>query len=143
MSNSTRKAFTMIELLVVMAIIAILASMSIFALQGARESRRDATRKANLEAIRSALELYRADCGQYPTSLPSAGSPLTGSCPNTITYLDSMPGDPIAGNDYAYSPSGSPAYSYTLCAAIESSSTPVSGCGSCGASTCTYKVTNP
>ena len=47
--------FTLVELLVVMGIIGILAGMSIFALQGARESARDARRKGDLETIATAL----------------------------------------------------------------------------------------
>ncbi len=40
--------FTLIELLVVIAITAILIGLSVFGLQGARESARDAQRKADL-----------------------------------------------------------------------------------------------
>lgn len=135
--------FTLIELLIVMAIIGILAAMSIFALQGAREAGRDATRKADLESIRSALELYKADCNEYPATLPAAGNPLQGSCPNPVTYIGEIPTDPIPGRDYSYTPAGSPATTYTLCASVEGDSTAQAGCGSCGTGTCTYQVINP
>lgn len=137
------KGFSLVELLIVMVIIAILSALSIFALQGARESGRDAQRKADIEAIRSALEIYKADCNSYPASLPVSGS-LTASCPNPATYLEEIPSDPISGRTYSYNSSGTPATSYTLCAALEGETTAVSGCGSgCGTGTCSYSQTNP
>ena len=52
-------------LLVVIVIISILIGMSVFGIQGARKNSRDARRKSDLEQLRSALELYRADNGGY------------------------------------------------------------------------------
>src|SRR5689334_22004949 len=95
-SNSHKNSgFTLIELLVVISIIAILVGLSIFGLQGARESSRDAKRKADLEQIRSGIEIYRADCNTYPVGSGNAssvlGSALMGddsstSCASTNTY---------------------------------------------------------
>ena len=88
------------ELLIVMAIIAILAGLSLFALRGTRESARDGRRLADLETIRSALEIYRADCDYYPeTSL----TPLTTGCaPANNVYLEAVPTDDSAGRAYFY-----------------------------------------
>lgn len=143
MKNYNIRAFTLIELLIVMGIIAVLAGMSLFALEGSRESARDARRKGDLETIRSGLELYKADCGEYPLAIV-AGSPLNGDGTNCLAanvYIQTVPDDPIATDDYAYSPA-SPPDTYTLCAALEGVSTAASGCGSC-VSTCTYRVDNP
>jgi general secretion pathway protein G len=141
--------FTMIELLVVMAIISILAGMSIFAMQGARESARDAARRGDLEKIATALEFYKADCHTYPPSgsLPTAAS-LNAWEPTclgeTHRYLEQVPGDPLGG-DYAYrllSPNR-----YTLCSTLEDPPDPANDtadCGPCaGGFSCEYKVTNP
>lgn len=137
--------FTLIELLVVISIIGILVAVSIFGLAGARESSRDARRKADLELIRSGLELYKSDCNKYPTSL---GTSLLGSPPPTIcsasnTYISAVPIDPIAGRSYRYAQVGT---GYEICASLEQQSLSTITCGGspvCGTASCNYKVTNP
>src|SRR3989344_9085541 len=105
--KTKNEGFTLVELLVVMAIIALLAGLSLFALQGARSQGRDAKRKSDLETIRSALEIYKADCNVYPASIPNPGNKITGTCTgSTNTYLEDTPGDPSTGNKYPYSSSG-------------------------------------
>ena len=132
------RGFTLIELLVVISIIGILISLSLFGIQNSRKSARDAKRKSDLESIRSALEMYKADKGYYP--------PTTGAL--SPSYISSIPSDPLyPTRQYAYSasPSGctSNCTSYNLCAALETGSGSVS-CGiSCGNSSCNYKTTNP
>lgn len=129
-------AFTLVELLVVISIIAILMGLSLFGLMGARESSRDGRRKADLEAIRSGLEIYKSDQGEYPTTL---GTSLTGG---GNTYISSVPVDPVSTDrSYRYSSDG---ITYTICAALEQGTGSVSGCGgNCGTKTCNYKVVNP
>lgn len=140
--------FTLIELLVVISIIGILLALSIFGMQSARQAARDGKRKSDLEQIRSGLEIYRADCGVYPTGSLVAGATLFGdgstdSCSLTNTYISSIPADPLSDtNLYAYSSDGS---TYLVCAALEQPPTTpmdITGCGNCG-STCNYVVTNP
>lgn len=135
--------FTLIELLVVISIIGILIGISLFGLQGARESSRDARRKSDLEMIRSGLEIYKSDCNTYPATL---GTSLTGACPGpTInTYISLVPTDPLPGRLYPYSYSVA-TKTYILCTSLENPPSPavdVTGCGSCGL-TCNYKVTSP
>ena len=144
--SKKESGFTMIELLITMAIVAVLTTISLFALRGARESARDARRKADLETIRSGLEIYKADCNTYPTVSPLP-SPLVGSgtpstCLATNTYVQRIPTDPAGGN-YFYLSAGS---TYILCSTLEDPPTPsldTSGCGTCAAGACQYKVINP
>lgn len=149
--------FTLIELLVVISIIGILVAVSIFGLAGARESSRDARRKADLELIRSGLELYKSDCNKYfPTNFTTAssdagGDPLVGSgtptvCSATNNYIQAIPMDPIsASRYYRYASIGS-GTGYEICASLEQSNLSTITCGGssvCGTTSCNYKVTNP
>ena len=58
--------FTLVELLVVIAISGILASASYIGIQEVRKTIRDNKRRADLNEVARALELFKADQGQYP-----------------------------------------------------------------------------
>lgn len=131
-----RKGFTLIELLVAMTIIAVLSGLALVSFQGARKSARDGKRKADLEQIRSALEMCYSGDNEYPDF--SFGGSLT--CVGGNTYLDVVPNDPVSDRQYSYSHT---TVNYTLCAALEVGGGSVSGCGDCGDPDCNYKVTNP
>ncbi len=131
-----KKGFTLIELLVAMTIVAVLAGISLVSYQGARKSARDGKRKTDLEQIRSAMEMCRADTGSYPAGTLSSGDDIT--C-DTQTYL-TIPADPISSKQYIYVGA---ADSYTLCASLEMEEGTVTGCGSCGSEDCNYKTINP
>lgn len=145
-SKFLHQGFTLIELLVVISIIGILVAVSIFGLGGAREASRDARRKSDLELVRSGLEIYKADCNDYPGSIVG-GSSLKGdgsiaSCSSSNTYISTIPTDPIpASKTYRYSSTGS---TYEICASLEQGSGTVTcgGSSNCG-TTCNYKVVNP
>lgn len=151
--------FTLIELLVVISIIGILISLSVFGLQGARTSSRDAKRKADLEAIRSGLEIYKADCNQYPPlgttngslQLPDStslvGLPSVAGCTGN-SYISNMPKDPIPTQKYDYKENPTTHATYRLCAALERAPVPATdpsqlvNC-TCGDVACNYAVRNP
>jgi type II secretion system protein G len=142
--------FTLIELLVVISIIGILIGLSVFGLQGARKASRDAVRKADLEQIRGALAMYKADCSSYPlalnlsTSTSLVGDNSSSSCLPGNVYITATPIDPISPNaSYIYnSPDG---ITYSICTSLEQGGTTVTcgGSSNCGGATCNYKVTNP
>lgn len=144
------RAFTLIELLVVVSIMGILLALSIFGMQGARQASRDGRRKADLEQIRSGLEMYRSDCGVYPLTLSGTsltGSGSSGSCSVDNVYIAKIPTDPLSTQTssipYAYSsPNG---ITYILCSSLEQTPSYIDngGCGSCGSKTCNYKAVNP
>ncbi len=84
-----RKGFTLIEILIVIAIIGLLTVALLPRIQGAQASARNTARKADLNQIATALAAYNGDFGQYPEKLDA----LAGS----NGYLKSLPKDP-AGN---------------------------------------------
>lgn len=140
-----KNGFTLIELLVAMTIMAVLMGISLVSYQGSKKSARDGKRRADLEQIRSALEIYRSDCKTYPGAVVS-GAALegAGSCVGN-TYMDKVPADP---GSCSYSYTRTSANVYLLCASLETvgSGSSVTGCGSCGGAgvcPCNYKVVNP
>ena len=82
--------FTLVELLVIISIISLLSSMSVYFINNARIRTRDAKRKADLRQIKSALDMYYDKYGHYPRV------PLyNGFAGFTKSYLDfnkDMPG---------------------------------------------------
>ena len=154
-TNSSHEGFTLIELLVVIAIIVLLMAISIFGLSGARESSRDQRRKSDLESVRSALEIYRADCDAYPPNSGSGsftfggvmnGKNASGKCLTSYIYMQKVPTDPGSAA-YRYNQTGG-GTGYELCSTLEKppGGTTAANCGGstgCGSATCYYKAVNP
>ncbi|MFH1207289.1 MAG: type II secretion system protein [Patescibacteria group bacterium] len=87
MRKNSVRGYTLIELMVVVAIIGILVTMGLSELRGAKEAARDATRISDLSQLRLALALYFDDNDHYPIPVAGggAGSDLsTDTGPNTI-----------------------------------------------------------
>jgi len=60
-----KKAFTLIELMVVVVIIGILAGIVMINLESAQSKARDARRKSDLNTIAKAVQIYRENIGNY------------------------------------------------------------------------------
>ena len=74
------------ELLVVLAVIAILASMAVVQYRNSIQHAKEATLKTNLTRMRDAIDQYYADKGKYPASLDALVSDH---------YLRAIPEDPL------------------------------------------------
>lgn len=108
--------FTLVELLIVIAIIGILSALLMANFIGVRQRARDAQRKADLRQMQAAFEIYRSDTSSYPTTMPACNSPLVNL---TTTYMAKMPCDLTTtynGGKYYFSGSTT---SYTLVACLE------------------------
>ena len=63
-----KRGFTLLELLAVMAIIAILAGLGAQSYNLARRQAKESRAKAEIEKLRTALNEYRVEFGHYPVS---------------------------------------------------------------------------
>lgn len=68
-TEHSRSGFTLVELLVVVAIIAVLSVIGITIFSGVQKGARDATRKADVNAIAKAMEANKTSNSSYPAIL--------------------------------------------------------------------------
>ncbi len=90
------RGFTLVEIVIVVAIIAVLATIVLMAVNQARAKSRDGARVSDLKQIELALALYREQSGSYPAQLSSL-SP---------TFLPVVPTDPRTKASYSYNVDG-------------------------------------
>ena len=101
-SSHYKKAFTLVEILIVVIIIAALASMIVPKLTGRAEKAKISIARTDISSnLATALELYQLDNGSFPRSLQSLivnpGGLSTWSGP----YIKAQPLDPW-GKTYQY-----------------------------------------
>ena len=87
-----QRGFTLLELLVVLAIIGIMASMVLVSLQSVRAKARDARRMSDVRQLLMAIELYLDSHLKYPEK---GAVGLVDSLPSNLSpYLTTVPLDP-------------------------------------------------
>lgn len=115
-----RSAFTLIELIVVISIIALISTVTFISLSGSKQKERDAKKISDVLQLQTALENYKRAEGVYPSTI-TLGQPLVGSTTG-ITFLSRVPEAPIGENcgvdQYLYSYSTTTKeYSLSFCLA--------------------------
>lgn len=147
------QGFSLVELLITVSIIAILISIGIASYATINKQSRDTKRKGDLEQIRAALEMYRANNGYYPSVgtgswvvTSSATDSLVGLTPVLVpTYIPVVPTDPKPSQSYMYiatNISSGNYYGYCVSAQMESENPPDT-CSTALPTNYTYGLKNP
>lgn len=87
------RAFTLIELLIVVAIIAILAAIAVPNFLEAQTRAKVSRVQSELRTFSTALETYHIDHGKYPRSLPGAQGEEIVCLTTPIAYMNNLPRD--------------------------------------------------
>jgi prepilin-type N-terminal cleavage/methylation domain-containing protein len=96
------KGFTLIEILIVVAIIGLLTSIILVGLGSFRARGRDARRIADLRETQNALELYYAKEQSYPTTDVSNWSDLQSVLIEAGIGVSAIANDPLPAKNYSY-----------------------------------------
>lgn len=109
-----KTAFTLIELMLVVVILGVLASLVVPRLAGRAEKARRSAAKADVMAnIPSALDLFDMDVGKFPANLEELVKSPAGVNNWDGPYIKRIPKDPW-GNDYEYRSPGEHSKDYDL-----------------------------
>jgi prepilin-type N-terminal cleavage/methylation domain-containing protein len=132
--KTMKRGFTLMELIVVMAILAILSVMVMGSYRATQRKKNDLKRKSDLTQLGKALELYNNDLGVYPVSgtglnagkimgcgagglaVCEWGKTVFSNTTTNIVYMAKMPADPLGRQKYYYDSDGT---YYKLYASLE------------------------
>jgi prepilin-type N-terminal cleavage/methylation domain-containing protein len=136
--NKTVSGFTLLEVLIVIAIIGILVSVGVASYSYAQKRARDSARREHLRAVQGAWEQFYADNdNSYPATCGFSANPTAGVMSGT--YLPGgLPTDPRNTEDFEYdfSDSHCSSSSYCFCAHLELEGG--NAADDAGNETCTY-----
>jgi prepilin-type N-terminal cleavage/methylation domain-containing protein len=145
------KGFTLMELMIVIAIISFLMILALISVRGQLSKSYDARRKSDLATIKRATEEYFNDHGCYP---PAAALAVCGPGIGVglQPYLKYIPCDPESKKPYPYEPvNGDPCDGFRLFGILSNKSDPVihslvcdttGGCGAAAGTQYNYGVSS-
>lgn len=79
---SNARGFTLMEILIAVAVVGMLAALVFTNVQSGRQEARDVKRKADLEQVQVALRLFKDTFGRYPSNADAPGK-----CTHTTSTL--------------------------------------------------------
>lgn len=149
MKNKRRsnQGFTLMELLVVIVILGLLATIGLVSFRGVQIKGRDTQRKNDLNQIQKALEMYDNDYGSYLATLPGGGGSWSDA--KGTLYMKEVPKDPKDPvQKYLYQQRNN-GTGYALYATLENTNDSCFKTGlckdygiSCGNANCNYAVSS-
>jgi prepilin-type N-terminal cleavage/methylation domain-containing protein len=165
-TKKTSSGFTLMELLVVMAILGVLIVAGLASFTSSQKKSRDIKRKSDLRQISLSMETYYNDFGSYPLSdssthqIKGCGTAGTTACEwgdpwkktpasgAATVYMIALPEDPTTSRSYYYDSDGT---YYKIYASLENerdegAGVKLTGYGSLtcgGTNTCTYGISSP
>ncbi|MFC1721080.1 type II secretion system protein [Patescibacteria group bacterium] len=128
-----QKGFTILELLITMAIFAILTSIVLISMTTVKEKNRDAVRMSHLKQIENALNLYYSNNNVFP--IAAAQIDITGSDALSIALENDgatreVQPDPLHPNVvYTYQSVDGTTYTVTFCLETNTIQSYSQGCG--------------
>lgn len=111
--SSRISAFTLIELLIAIAIVGVLAAFVMNTFPSAQGRARDSQRQSDIKQYQTALEIYaNNNNGSFPTRTTAVAPSALCGAGNPLSSLTNCPVDPTNGNDTCGSGSGTCSYVY-------------------------------
>jgi len=115
------RGFTLVEIMIVVAIIALLAAIAIPNVLRGRTTANESASIGNLRALVSSLEMYRSVNGEYVESGPAWDTRMFGACPGGAGAPDpdfgppsfcvgDLTAAPVQGYNYTYTQPGTQQY---------------------------------
>ena len=92
-TSQLKRAFTLIEILIVVVILGILAAVVVPQFTNAADDANDAAVRSQLQTMRGQIELYRAQQGSDPDLITNGWSDLTTNTFENFTYIRGDTGD--------------------------------------------------
>lgn len=125
--------FTIIELLVVVAIIGFLLSLTLVTISSTRAKSRDVTREEHIKTLQNALALHATNAQSYPVAT-APGVYLGGADSVSAALVSSgaiaaIPRDPFNSGDFRYHYVSTSGQTYTITYYLESSAIPGKAAG--------------
>lgn len=121
MDRQTNRGFSLIELIVVIAIIATLVAIAMPRYQSSVENAELVALKSNLRVMRESIDRYSEDKGEYPRALQDLVD---------ARYLKDIPVDPITGRADTWTAVQESVQDRTVVVDVRSGATGVSAGGS-------------